>query len=71
MGAYRAEPLSQPQSPVRYVVFKNVPSALFTAFLVVAFIRAPESAGDLVATVGAMMGVLVEEFKNVVAALFS
>jgi len=51
-------------------VRKKLVPALITAFLGITLIRSPEAAGDLVATIGTMLGVLVDEMINVVVDLF-
>ena len=50
-------------------MFSKYTSALLTAFLVIAFVREPTTAGNIVATFGELLRLLFQELGNVINAL--
>ncbi|MDY7100362.1 MAG: hypothetical protein S0880_04165 [Actinomycetota bacterium] len=49
---------------------KKIGSAVMTTFLVVAFARSPEIAGDFVETIGEFLAALIEQFQEIFNSLF-
>ncbi|MDY7100364.1 MAG: hypothetical protein S0880_04175 [Actinomycetota bacterium] len=51
-------------------MFKNLGQTILTTFIVVALARSPEVAGDFVETIGELLAVLIEQFQEILNALF-